>query len=88
MLLWVPKHTGADAELTVLGFEDIVIDASLTAVPEGIVVGKLVEADWHIAQSCIHLHHRIATGQVKYLGMRPAQTSQCEGVVLNTLRNA
>ena len=64
------------------------VDASLTAVPKGIVVGKLIEADWHITESRIHFHHGIAAGQAEYLGMRPAKTSQRKGVVLDALCNA
>ena len=88
MLVRIPQHSCAYAELPLLCLENVMIDAALTSVPEGIVVGKLAEAHRHIAQGSIHFHHCIAARQAEYLGMRPTQTSQRESVVLDALRYA
>ena len=86
MLLWVPKHARANTELTVLCLENVVIDTTHTSLPEGIIVGQLIEAYGNIAESRVHLHYRITARQAENLGMRPTQTSQSERIVLNALR--
>ena len=85
MFLWVVEHTCADAELTLFHFEDRVVDTSLAAMPERIVVSQLFERHRHISQSCVHLHHCITAGEREYLGMRPTYACQGECVVFDSL---
>ena len=75
----VVQHGRADAELAVLGHEDVVVHAALASLPEGVVVRQLVEGDGHVAQLGVHLHHRRAAGQAGYLGctIRPEVATYC-----------
>ena len=83
MLLWVPEHAGAHAELALLQFQYVVVYATLASTPESLIIGQLVETYGHIAQVGVHLHHGITAGQGEYLGMWPAQTGQSECIVLD-----
>ena len=87
MLLGVPEHTSAHAELALLQLQYVVIDAPLTSAPESLIIGKLIETHGNITQSGIHLHHGIATGEGEYLGMWPAEACQGEGIVLDATRH-
>ena len=84
----VVEHGRADAELAVLGHQDVVVDATFASLPEGLVVGQLVEGDGHISQLGIHFHDGSTRSQTKNLGVRPAHTGQLEGHLLDSFGNA
>ena len=82
----VVQHRRADAELAVLGHQDVVVDAAFATFPERLVVGQFVEGDGHVAQLGVHLHYGRAAGQAEYLGPGPAQAGQAERGLLDAVR--
>ena len=64
----VIQHRRADAELAVLGHQDIVVDAAFATLPERLVVGQFVEGDGHVAQLNEACLMRLASPMPWYLG--------------------
>ena len=80
----IVEHGRADAELAVLGHQDIVVDTAFTSLPERLVVGQFVEGDGHVTQFGVHLHDGRAAGKTEYLGPRPSEACQAEGGLFDT----
>ena len=78
MLGRVEEHGGAYTILAIGAMEDVGIDATLTATPERLVVGEILEGHGQIAKLSVHLHHGRAIRQREDLGVRSMHARQGE----------
>ena len=85
MKFGVVEHGGADAELAVLSHEDVMVDAPFAALPEGGVIGQLVEGHGHVAQFGVHLHHGSTACRAGGFRVGPARAGQAKRGSLDAL---
>ena len=88
MVFGIIEHGRTHTVLPFLTHEDLIVDATLTACPEGIVLGQLGIGHWLITQFGVDLHHRQTRGQTKDLGFRVGLAAQLEYFFLYLFRQS
>ena len=84
--LWVIQHTGTKTHTVLISLQNIVVTATLTALPELLVVCKLREGHRLVTQTGIELHHRQRSGYTENLGIRKLKSRKLKSPRLNLRR--
>lgn len=82
----VVEHAVAETHAAVVAGEDIVVLATLAALPEFLVGGEFGERDGFVAQTGVEFHHRQRCGDGEDFGVGESSSGQFECLVLDTRR--